>query len=69
MAAIAGTGGRLPRAINEGKSLDRFIGGIIDVIRRSFQGIAENVERELLSVTGRAAVIRGNVTNPGCASR
>ena len=64
MAAIAGARGRLPRAIDEGKPLDRFIGGIVDVVRWSLQGIAENVERELLAVAGRAAVVGGHDDEP-----
>ena len=57
MAAIAGAAGGLPRAVDERELLDGLVGGIVDVVGRTGERIAGDVERELLAVPRGAAVV------------
>ena len=57
MAAIAGAAGDLPGRVDEAESLDRRVGGLVDVVGRSLERVELNVLRELLTVARRPCVI------------
>ena len=57
VAAVARAARRLPRAVDESKALDRFVGRVVDVVGRPGERIALDVERELLAVAGRTAIV------------
>jgi hypothetical protein len=55
VSAVARAGGSLPRAVDEREAFDCFVGCVVDVVGGAFQRIAEDVERKLLAVPGRAS--------------
>src|SRR5262245_47406678 len=58
VATVTRAARALPRAVDEGELFDRRIRRIIHIVCGARERIAEDVERELLAVTGRAAVVR-----------
>ena len=57
VAAIACSCSRHSRSIDEREAADRLIGGSIDVLCRTLQRVAEDIESELLAISRRAAVV------------
>ena len=57
VSAIAGAGGGLPRAVDEGKRAHGLIGRLLDLRRRPAQDVFVNRHRELLPIAGRPGVV------------
>src|SRR5262245_18745276 len=57
VAAVAGAGCRLARRVDVAEASNRLVGGFVDVLRRTVEGIVENRAREFLAESSGPRVV------------